>query len=89
MRYIVISREEWNTLFAGKPLTLFRVPYDRVDEYKPGDTIYVRGLYQQETASVIVKRVVAFREGSGFILEVSDFCRFPDCCFRGKAKNGT
>ena len=89
MRFITISREEWNALFAGKTLTLFRVPFDRVDEYKPGDKLFVRAVYQQETATVTIKRVVAFDEGSGFRLDVCDLRRFPDCCFRWKAKNGT
>ena len=56
MKYIVISKEEWDALFAGKTLTLFRVPFDRVDEYKPGDKLFVRAVYQQETATVTIKR---------------------------------
>ena len=83
MRCIVVSRDEWNVLFAGHPLTLCRVPYERVDEYKVGDKLLVRGVYQQETASVTVKRVVAFDEGSGFRLEVSDFCRHPFVAYGG------
>ena len=89
MKYIVISKEEWDALFAGKTQTLLRMPYERPDEYKAGDKLLVRGVYQQETATVTIKRVVAFDEGSGFRLEVCDLRRFPDCCFRGKAKNGT
>lgn len=84
MRFITISREEWNALFAGKTLTLFRVPFDRVDEYKPGDKLFVRAVYQQETATVTIKRVVAFDEGSGFRLEVSDFQRHPFVAYGGR-----
>lgn len=83
MRFITISREEWNALFAGKTLTLFRVPFDRVDEYKPGDKLFVHALYQQETATVTIKRVVAFDEGNGFRLDVCDLRRFPYRAYGG------
>ena len=83
MKYIVISKDEWDALFAGKTQTLLRMPYERPDEYKAGDKLLVRGVYQKETASVTVKRVAGFDEGSGFRLEVSDFQRHPFVAYGG------
>jgi len=77
VRNIGISTEEWSALSSGRTVTLARVPYERRNEYKAGDKLFVHAVYQHETATVTIKRVVAFDEGSGFRLEVCDLRMSP------------
>ncbi len=83
VRNIGISTEEWSALSSGRTVTLARVPYERRNEYKPGDKLFVHAVYQQETATVTIKRVVAFDEGRGFRLEVCDLRRSPYRAYGG------
>lgn len=76
MRFITISREEWNALFAGKTQTLLRMPYERPDEYKAGDKLLGYAAVVQHMDALAMKRISHDRFTPAYYLHGVNF-RLP------------